>query len=86
MDDETYDKLLEELRQKDPANSYLSTVGAPPTGTTVVLPFPMPSLDKIKPGQDALTRFLSQPCDAGFILSEKLDGLSALWVADKAAL
>lgn len=86
MDDDTYDSLLEQLREKDPKNPYLSSIGAPPTGTTVVLPFPMPSLDKIKPGQDALTRFLSQRCDAGFLLSEKLDGLSALWVADKGAL
>jgi NAD-dependent DNA ligase len=86
MDDDTYDSLLDQLREKDPKHPYLSSIGAPPTGTTVVLPFPMPSLDKIKPGQDALTRFLSQRCDAGFLLSEKLDGLSALWVADKSTL
>jgi NAD-dependent DNA ligase len=42
----------------------------------------MPSLDKIKPGQDTLRRFLAAPAAsaAGFVLSEKLDGLSALWL------
>jgi NAD-dependent DNA ligase len=37
----------------------------------------MPSLDKIKPGQDALDRFLAT---GPFVISEKLDGLSALWI------
>ena len=46
----------------------------------VPLPFPMPSLDKIKPGEDQLARFLQNP--GGFVLSEKLDGLSALWIPD----
>ncbi len=78
MDDETFDGLVETLRQKDPKNPFLAEVGAPPREGAVALPYPMPSLDKIKPGQDALSRFLGA---AGpYVLSEKLDGLSALWV------
>jgi DNA ligase (NAD+) len=41
----------------------------------------MPSLDKIKPGEDSLRRFLANA--GGFVLSEKLDGLSALWFKGK---
>jgi len=77
MDDDTYDGILERLRELDPTNPYLDEVGAAPAAGAVSLPYPMPSLDKIKPGQDVLARFLSAP--GGFVLSEKLDGLSAAW-------
>jgi len=77
MDDDTYDGIVERLRSLDPKNPYLDEVGAPPAAGAVNLPYPMPSLDKIKPGQDTLTRFLATP--GGFVLSEKLDGLSAAW-------
>ena len=82
MSDDNYDALVERLREIDPTNPYLEEVGAPPpeAGATP-LPFAMPSLDKIKPGEDRLARFLATPSGAekGFVLSEKLDGLSALW-------
>ena len=77
MDDDTYDGILERLRELDPTNPYLDEVGAAPAAGAVTLPYPMPSLDKIKPGQDVLARFLATP--GGFVLSEKLDGLSAAW-------
>jgi NAD-dependent DNA ligase len=76
MDDETYDGLVERLRQLDPENPYLDQVGAP-VEDAVKLPYAMPSLDKIKPGEDTLKRFLLR---GGFVISEKLDGLSALWL------
>lgn len=84
MDDDTYDGILERLRELDPTNPYLDEVGAAPPAGAVKLPYPMPSLDKIKPGQDVLARFLSTP--GGFVLSEKLDGLSAAWNPEKQKL
>ena len=79
MDDDTYDALVDRLREMDPKNPFLVEIGAPPPAEgAVALPHPMPSLDKIKPGQDVLGRFLAGP--GPFLLSEKLDGLSALWV------
>jgi len=78
MDDETYDGLIEHLKTLDPENPYFEEVGAPPQQGAVKLPYPMPSLDKIKPGEAQLTRFLNT--DKIYVLSEKLDGLSALWV------
>lgn len=81
LDDETYDALVDRLKELDPASSFLEEIGAPPPEAGAVpLPFPMPSLDKIKPGQDALARFLATPSPAGFTISVKLDGLSALWI------
>jgi DNA ligase (NAD+) len=89
MDDDTYDAAVERLRELDPKNPFLSEVGAaPPAEGAVRLPYPMPSLDKIKPGEDRLTRFLAggQGAAGGFLLSEKLDGLSALWIPGKGGL
>ena len=82
MSDDAYDAALDQLRVLDPTNPYLDEVGAPPPSEGAVkLPHPMPSLDKIKPGQDTLRRFLAAAAGtAGFVLSEKLDGLSALWL------
>lgn len=76
MTDAEYDSLLEDLSRLDPDHPYFDEVGAPPTQGAVKLPYPMPSLDKIKPGEGVLQRFL---LNTGFVLSEKLDGLSALW-------
>ncbi len=86
MGDEAYDALLERLRELDPQNPYLAEVGAPPAEGAVKLPYRMPSLDKIKPGEDRLARWLAGDKGAGFVLSEKLDGLSALWIPGKGAL
>ena len=77
MDDDTFDMMLEKLRDLDPDNPFLKTVGAPPAEGAIVLPYTMPSLEKIKPGQDGLQRFIKKA--PAYVLSEKLDGLSALW-------
>lgn len=77
MDDDSFDLLLDELRFKDPSNPFLKTVGADPNEGAVTLPSYMPSLEKIKPGEPTLTRFLR--LSKYYVLSEKLDGLSALW-------
>lgn len=42
------------------------------------LPYPMPSLEKIKPGMNALLKFLSNAPETGMVWSEKLDGVSAM--------
>lgn len=85
MDDETYDALLETLKERDPGNVFLSQVGANPNpSASHPLPVRMPSLDKIKPGEDRLKRFLTS--SKQYVFSEKLDGLSALWIPSKGQL
>jgi DNA ligase (NAD+) len=85
MDDESFDALLAQLQELEPTHPFLATVGAPPPAEGAVeLPHFMPSLDKIKPGQGVLTRFLLRY--ATTVISEKLDGLSALWCPSKRAL
>jgi len=84
IDDETFDTMVEKLRELDPENPFLKTVGAPPAEGAITLPYTMPSLEKIKPGQDGLRRFIMRA--PAYVLSEKLDGLSALWCSNAGAL
>jgi NAD-dependent DNA ligase len=78
MDDAEYDALAEVALREGAAGAR--PVGFRPMGEKqVVLPAPMPSLDKIKPGEKKLAAFLSAPSVGGFVVSEKLDGVSALW-------
>jgi len=83
MDDETYDSLLETLKEKDPEHTFLLNVGATPSAV-YPLPVRMPSLDKIKLNEKRLERFLTSANE--YVFSEKLDGLSALWIPAKGQL
>ena len=74
MTDEEYDTLRERLAELDPTNPYLNEIGALPEVGRVALPFAMPSLRKIKP--DTLD---SIKLRGPFVITEKLDGISALW-------
>lgn len=78
IDDAEYDALAEVALREGAAPAR--PVGFRPMGEKqVVLPAPMPSLDKIKPGEKKLAAFLSAPTRGGYVISEKLDGVSALW-------
>lgn len=83
MDDDAYDALREKLEEMDPNNPFLSTVGAPVTKGTK-LPSAMPSLQKIKPHTGSVESFASGR--KSFVLSDKLDGLSALYDTKKKKL
>lgn len=75
MSDAEYDVLKEKLERLDPNHPYLQQVGAPVSEGAVQLPHHMPSLKKVKPDTLGSVK-LSGP----FVISEKLDGVSALWV------
>lgn len=75
MSDAEYDSLLEQLTEIAPNHPFLKEIGAKPGASAVPLPIPMPSLDKKKP--DTI-----KPTDMNhdtYIVSDKLDGISALW-------
>ena len=84
LTDDQYDALRDELEALDPSNPFLGVVGAATKeGTTVVLPVPMPSLNKIKPLTGAVAAFVAKTGSgtvSSWVLSEKLDGISALWI------
>jgi NAD-dependent DNA ligase len=75
MSDQDYDHMIEELRQLDPKNMFLTQIGPRPSKEAVELPYPMPSLRKVKP--DSLSSWRVR---GPFVISEKLDGVSAMWI------
>ena len=79
MTDDEYDELRDELAQRSPNHPFLKMVGAPVGSGAIALPFIMASLNKIKPGTGAVENFKNKSVAKHWHLSEKLDGISALW-------
>lgn len=76
VDDEVYDVMVDVLKERDPNNAYLFQTGvAKTTDKDVDLPFAMPSLDKMKPGDKALIKFFKVH-KGPFMFMDKLDGIS----------
>jgi NAD-dependent DNA ligase len=82
MSDDEYDKHLDTLRKLSPAHPFLSLIGAKPDIGSVILPFTMGSLDKVKNGEGGLARWKKRNQVDNVIISGKLDGISALLVCD----
>ena len=80
LSDDQYDALRDQLETLDPSNPFLGVVGAAAKEGTVRLPVPMPSLNKIKPLTGAVATFVKNTVGSGWVLTEKLDGISALWI------
>lgn len=81
MTDDEYDRGIEELRRLSPAHPFLTLVGAKVTGG-VILPYVMGSLDKIRYGEGGLERWKKRIAAKSYIITEKLDGLSSLFVVN----
>jgi len=79
MEDYEFDAEELILAREVPDAEILGLVGAPPEENVVKLPVPMPSLDKVKPGEPSWTRWLAKQ-RGEMIWSAKLDGISALWI------
>lgn len=82
MTDDEFDRGLEELRRLSPAHPFLSLVGAAAEKGTF-LPYVLGSLDKIRYGEGGLDRWKKKMSTAGvksYLITEKLDGLSALYM------
>lgn len=83
LSDAMYDTLIETLARLNDENLYLSTIGAPVKTKKVNLPFPMFSLQKVKPGGRVLSNWLQRHLPP-YVISDKLDGTSAMltWTFD----
>jgi NAD-dependent DNA ligase len=81
IEDDIYDILIEEYKKKNPSSKIFNIIGAPITERSeivkVKLPYWLGSLDKIKPDTRELDNFFKK-FSKPFLISEKLDGLSAL--------
>ena len=80
MTDEEYDRGMEELRRLSPNHPFLSQIGGASKGKSVELPAMMGSLDKVLEGDGGLDRFKKRMGASSYVISEKLDGISCLYV------
>ncbi len=81
VSDELYDYVKEVLRKIDSKHPILDDVGVSKVYKTK-LPYYMGSMDKIKTDEKTLNNWLKKYNGEGYILSDKLDGISALYVID----
>jgi NAD-dependent DNA ligase/DNA polymerase/3'-5' exonuclease PolX len=81
VSDAQYDIIKEYIERKFPANVAIKQVGAPVVKNKVVLPYEMPSMDKIKPESGALAAWTAK-YKGPYILSAKLDGVSGLYTCE----
>lgn len=76
VEDNVYDVMLDVLKERDPDNAYLFQTGVEKTtDKDIELPYFMPSLDKIKPGEKPLPRWFKS-YKGPYIVMDKLDGIS----------
>ena len=78
INDNEYDILREYIIDKYPENTIVKNIGAPITKNKVILPYNMPSMDKIKPDTTALSNWMIK-YKGDYILSCKLDGVSGMY-------
>ena len=81
ISDAQYDIIKEYIERKFPANAAIKQVGAPVVKNKVVLPYEMPSMDKIKPESGALAAWTAK-YKGPYVLSAKLDGVSGLYTCE----
>lgn len=78
ISDSIYDLLIDFLRYKDPKNKVLKNIGTKvKSKNKVKLDYHLGSMDKIKPPSKQLEKWLNE-YKPEYILSDKLDGVSAL--------
>lgn len=83
VSDDVFDMMMETLAERDPKNTYLNKIGAPVNNKDKVdLPYPMASLDKIKPGSTKFSRWTIK-YTGPYVISDKLDGVSAQLIKGK---
>lgn len=82
ISDEIFDLLKDILMERNPNHEFFLHVGAPIIKNKVKLPYPMASLNKIKPDTDSLDKFIKK-YKGPYVISDKLDGVSALFIKDK---
>ena len=83
MTDNEYDIVKEFIEKKYPSNKAIVEIGAQVERNKVTLPYPMGSMDKIKPDTGALGNWTAK-FKGPYVLSCKLDGVSGLYTTEGA--
>jgi DNA ligase (NAD+) len=87
ISDETYDFLIDTIKEIDPDNPVLKQVGAKVMSKNKVkLPYYMGSMDKVKPSDQAVLNKWKSKFKGPYVHSDKLDGVSGLLVLENSKL
>ena len=78
LTDSEYDIIRDYMERTYPKNEVLIQVGAPVVKSKVLLPYNMPSMDKIKPDTNALAAWMVK-YPGPYTISCKLDGVSGMY-------
>ena len=81
MTDNEFDIVKEYIEKKYPSNKAIAEIGAPVMKNKATLPYPMGSMDKIKPDTNALSNWMTK-YTGPYVLSCKLDGVSGLYTTE----
>lgn len=81
LTDNQYDIVKEFVESRYPSNPVIHEIGAPVERNKVTLPYPMGSMDKIKPDTGALSNWTAK-YRGPYLLSCKLDGVSGLYTTE----
>ena len=82
LSDSIYDSLKDLLEERDPNNILFKQIGASETSDKKIkMPYYMGSMDKVKT-TEGITKFVNKftKKDKNFVISDKLDGTSALLI------
>lgn len=81
--DEVYDAIEDELKARNPNHPELKTGAEVPVSRAgkVTLPYPLGSLNKVKPGEGTVSKYTSA-YEGPYVVSDKLDGQSLELVGD----
>jgi DNA ligase (NAD+) len=83
ISDQVYDILLEVLQNRDPNNKIINNIGYKSNNDKIKLPYFMGSMNKIKTKDGVKTWLTKFDSSSKFVISDKLDGISALYNNNK---
>ena len=83
ISDQVYDIILEVLQERDPNNKIINNIGFKSSNDKIKLPYFMGSMNKIKTKDGVKTWLTKYNTNSKFIISDKLDGISALYSNNK---
>ena len=78
MTDAEYDIIKDTIQTRYPKSKASTSIGSVVTKNKISLPYPMPSMDKIKPDTGYLEKW-QKKYTGPYVLSAKLDGVSGLY-------
>ena len=79
ISDQVYDILLEVLQARDPNNKVITNIGYKSVKDKIKIPYFMGSMNKIKTKDGVKTWLTKYDISSQFVISDKLDGISALY-------